>query len=95
MKGENYILFCACHANIENAQLFFNIPTGRRKKVIILTDAVGTHNRGAAEVALRQAEAKGAKLMDSKNLFGPSRLRLVGTCGCDRCQGKMHKTSVA
>jgi nicotinamidase-related amidase len=67
----------------------------RRKRVTILTDAVGAHDRGAAEIALRQAEAKGAKLIDSKTLFGPSHLKLVGTCSCDRCQGKMQKTSVA
>ena len=67
----------------------------RRKKVVILTDAIGSHDRAAAEVALRQVEAKGAKLSDSKSLLGPSHLRLVGTCDCDRCQGKKQKASVA
>jgi nicotinamidase-related amidase len=67
----------------------------RRKKVIILTDAIGSHDRAAAEVALRQVEAKGAKLSDSKSMLGTSHLRLVGTCGCDRCRGKTHKASVA
>ncbi len=63
----------------------------RRKKVTILTDAVGTHNKDAAQVALRQMEAKGAKLKDTKALFGTSELRLVGACGCDRCRGKTQK----
>jgi len=67
----------------------------RRKKVVILTDAIGSHDRAAAEVAIRQVEAKGAKLSDSKSLLGSSHLRLVGTCDCDRCQGKKHKASVA
>ena len=67
----------------------------RRKNVVILTDATGYHDRGAAEIALRKAEAKGAKLIDTKSLLGSTHLRLVGICGCDRCQGRMKKTSVA
>ena len=67
----------------------------RRKHVTVLTDAIGSHNKEAAEVAVRQMEAKGAKLMDSKALIGPSCLRLVGACDCDRCRGRMvGKTAV-
>ncbi len=65
----------------------------RRKNVTILVDAVGTHDRAAAEIALRQAEAKGAKLTDTKSLLGSSCLRLVGICDCDRCQGRTQKQS--
>lgn len=65
----------------------------RRKNVTILVDAVGTHDRAAAEIALRQAEAKGAKLADTKSLLGSSCLRLVGVCDCDRCQGRSQKHS--
>jgi len=61
----------------------------RRKHVTLLTDAVGSHNKEAAEVAIRQMEAKGAKLTDSKAFIGPSCLRLVGACNCDRCRGRM------
>lgn len=64
----------------------------RRKRVTILTDAIGGRDRGAAEIALRQMQAKGAKLMEVKSLVGTSSLRLVGVCGCDRCRGKMQKT---
>ncbi len=66
----------------------------RRKKVTILVDAVGSHDRAAAEIALRQAEAKGAKLLETKSLLGSSCLRLVGICDCDRCQGRIHKNSL-
>ena len=66
----------------------------RRKNVTILVDAVGTHDRVAAEIALRQAEAKGAKLADTKALLGSSCLRLVGVCDCDRCQGRAQKQSM-
>lgn len=64
----------------------------RRKRVTILTDAIGGRDRGAAEVALRQMQAKGARLAEVKSFVGISGLRLVGACGCDRCCGKMNKT---
>ncbi len=63
----------------------------RRKNVTILVDAVGSHDRAAAERALRQMEAKGAKLTEAKTLFGSSYLRLVGACGCDRCQKRTSR----
>lgn len=63
----------------------------RRKHVTLLTDSIGSHNKEAAEVAIRQMEAKGAKLTDSKTVMGPSCLRIVGACDCDRCQGRMVK----
>lgn len=65
----------------------------RRKHVTILVDAIGSLDRGAAEIALRQAEAKGAKLVETKSLLGSSCLRLVGACDCDRCQGRIQKNS--
>lgn len=66
----------------------------RRKHVTILTDAVGGHDRALAEIALRKAEAKGAKLAETKTLLGTSCLRLVGACDCDRCQGRLQKNSM-
>jgi nicotinamidase-related amidase len=64
----------------------------RRKNVTILTDAIGYHDREAAEVALRQAEAKGAHLLETKAALGVSHLHLIGVCTCERCQGKMQKS---
>ena len=66
----------------------------RRKNVTIFTDAVGSRDKPAAEIALRQAEAKGAKLAETKALLGSSALRIVGVCDCDRCRDRLHKTSV-
>lgn len=63
----------------------------RRKNVTIFTDAVGSHNKSAAEIALRKMEAKGAKLMESKSLLGSTCLRLVGICDCDSCRDRMQK----
>ncbi|MEN6307512.1 MAG: isochorismatase family protein [Anaerohalosphaeraceae bacterium] len=63
----------------------------RRRAVTLLTDALGCHDKNAAEVALRQMHAKGAKLTDSKTLFGASHLRMVYACSCDRCRGKLQQ----
>jgi nicotinamidase-related amidase len=63
----------------------------RRKNVTILTDAVGSRDKAAAQIALRKVEAKGAKLAETKTLLGSTHLRLVGICDCDRCNGRIHK----
>ena len=63
----------------------------RQKNVTVITDAVGSHEKAAAEVALRKMQAKGAKLVDSKTLFGNSTLRQVLACNCDRCRGQLQK----
>ncbi len=67
----------------------------RRRSVIILTDAVGSLEKNAAEIALRQMQAKGAKLMDSRSLFGAGRLQRVLACDCDRCRGRLQKSALA
>lgn len=63
----------------------------RRKNVTILTDAIGSRDKAAAQIALRKIEAKGAKLVETKALLGSSHLRMVGVCDCDRCRGRAHK----
>lgn len=65
----------------------------RRKNVTLLVDAVGYHNKNAADVALRQMEAKGAKIAEIKTLVGTSCLKLVGACSCDRCRGRFQKAA--
>ena len=66
----------------------------RRKKVTILTDAIGCRDKAAGQIALRQIEAKGAKLLETKSLCGSTHLQLVGTCDCERCRGLKQKTLV-
>ncbi len=67
----------------------------RGKKVTVLTDAVGSHNKREAKLALRKVEAKGAKLSETKRVAGVSHLRHVGVCGCESCKGLTRKTSLA
>jgi len=47
----------------------------RGKKVSIIVDALGSHNKREAKLALRKMEAKGAKLIMTKNVAGVYRLR--------------------
>ena len=66
----------------------------RGKTVSVLIDAVGSGEKSAAEIALRKMKAKGARLIESKSLFGPSSLRQVHACECDRCRGKLQKATL-
>ena len=50
----------------------------RGKNVRIVVDAIGSHNRRDAELALRKMQIKGAKLIVTENLAGVSHLRKVG-----------------
>ncbi len=65
----------------------------RGKKVTVIVDAVGTHNKKDAKLALRKMETKGAKLVETKKLAGTSHLRQVGVCNCESCQGIGRKAS--
>lgn len=63
----------------------------RGRNVTVIADAVGSIEKHPAEIAMRQMQAKGARLIDSKTLFGSGHLQLVGACPCDRCRGRLQK----
>jgi nicotinamidase-related amidase len=63
----------------------------RSKKVTVVVDAVGTHDRRQAALAFRKIEAKGAKLVETKAFAGKSHLRRVGICNCKACRGRGGK----
>ena len=65
----------------------------RGKSVTVITDAVGSHEKSAAGIAIRKMQAKGARLIDSRSLFGSSRLQLVNACECERCRGRVHSSA--
>lgn len=66
----------------------------RGKKVTIVVDAVGSHNKREAKLALRKMETKGAKLIETKKLAGISHLKHVGVCDCESCRGQRRKAPV-
>ncbi len=65
----------------------------RQKNVVVVYDAVGSLDNNAANVAFRKMQAKGARLVDTRSLFGPSSLRMVHACTCDRCRGRAPNTT--
>ena len=66
----------------------------RGKRVSVVVDAVGSHNKREAKLALRKMEAKGAKLIETRRIAGTSHLRHVGICDCESCQGRAKKTPI-
>lgn len=67
----------------------------RGKRVVVVVDAVGAHNKREARLAFRKMAAKGARLIETKKLAGTSHLRQVGICGCRSCRGLERKAPVA
>jgi len=63
----------------------------RGKTVRIVSDALGSHDKKEARLALRKMAAKGAKLTETKKIAGASHLRGVGICHCEVCQKMMKK----
>lgn len=60
----------------------------RGKKVTVLIDAVGTHDRQRADVAFRKMKAKGAILAETKSYAGSTHLRSAGVCDCKLCKAE-------
>ena len=58
----------------------------RGKRVSVVVDCLGTHDRQKADMALRKMKAKGANLTDTKSVAGASHLKGVGLCHCKLCQ---------
>jgi nicotinamidase-related amidase len=90
LKATEFILFGATADGAIKATALGLLA--RRKFVTILIDAIGYHDRGAAEVALRQIEAKGAILAETSALLGNSHLHRVGVCHCQMCQAELPLT---
>jgi len=66
----------------------------RGKQVTVIVDAIGSHNKKEAKLALRKMETKGAKLVETRRLAGVSHLRQVGVCDCESCRGLGRKAAV-
>jgi nicotinamidase-related amidase len=66
----------------------------RRKQVTVVIDAVGSHNKREAKLALRKMETKGARLIETRRLAGVSHLKHIGICDCESCQRLGRKAIV-
>ena len=61
----------------------------RGKNVSIIVDALGSHDRKEAKLALRKMKAKGARLVAAKTLAGTSHLRYISACKCWNCKNQL------
>ncbi len=57
----------------------------RGKKVVVVADCIGAHDRQKADLALRKMKAKGAIISDTKAIAGTSHLKSNGLCNCKLC----------
>ncbi len=92
VRAGEFILIGACAEDAIKATALGLLQRG--KKVAVVVDAVGTHDKKDAQMALRKMQAKGAKLIETKALAGTSHLRQVGVCHCDICKGRPRKTQM-
>jgi nicotinamidase-related amidase len=66
----------------------------RGKQVTVVIDAVGSHNKREAKLALRKMETKGAKVIETRKLAGVSHLKHIGICDCESCRRLGRKATV-
>jgi nicotinamidase-related amidase len=84
VRADEFILIGASAEGAVKATALGLLQRGKRVRVVV--DALGSHDKKDAELALRKMEAKGAKLTETKKLAGASHLRQVGACNCDGCR---------
>lgn len=90
VRAKEFVLIGACAEDAVKATALGLLQRG--KKVSIVVDAVGSHNKREAKLAFRKMKAKGAKLTETRKLAGTSHLRHVGICDCESCRGRTEKT---
>ena len=61
----------------------------RGKNVSLVVDAIGSHNKREAMLALRKMEAKGINLVETKNLAGISHVRYINALNYRMCINRM------
>lgn len=92
VRADNFVLIGASAEGAVKATALGLLQRG--KNVSVVVDAVGLLDKHEAELALRKMGAKGARLIETKKLAGVSRLRRVGICDCESCQGRVGKTAI-
>ena len=90
LKADEFIIIGATVEDGVKATVLGLLQRG--KKVSVVIDAVGSHEKQAADIAFRQMQAKGARLIETRSLAGLSHLKRVGVCSCDRCKGLLEKS---
>jgi nicotinamidase-related amidase len=88
VRAGEFVLIGACAEDAIKATALGLLQRG--KKVTVVVDAVGVHNKKDAQMALRKMQAKGARLVETKTFAGTSHLKMVGVCHCDSCIGRVR-----
>jgi nicotinamidase-related amidase len=89
LRGDEFVVFGGLIESAIKATVLGLMLRG--KKVLLVEDAIGCHDKEAADIAMRQMQAKGARLIETKVLAGVSHLQRVGACECARCHGAIEK----
>jgi nicotinamidase-related amidase len=66
----------------------------RGKKVSVVVDAVGWHKKREAKLAFRKMKAKGARLIDTREIAGICRLRGMSVCDCESCRPRKRNMTL-
>ncbi len=90
IRADEFILIGAITEGAVEATALGLLQRGKKVRVVI--DAIGSHDKQEANLALRKMEAKGAKLVETKKIAGISHLRHIGICGCESCHGQRKQT---
>jgi len=85
VRADEFILIGASTEGAVKATALGLLQRGKRVRIVV--DALGSHDKKDAKLALRKMEVKGARLVETKKLAGVSHLRHVGICNCDSCRG--------
>jgi len=81
IRANEFVLIGACAEGAIEATALGLLQRGKRVTVIV--DAVGAHDKQRAKHAIRKIAAKGARLMETRKFAGISHLRAVGTTSDD------------
>ena len=92
VRADEFILIGASAEGAIKATALGLLQRGKRVSVVV--DAVGSHDKREAKLALRKMEAKGARLIKTKRLSGTSHLKHVGEAKSEGCQGRAKKPPV-
>ena len=80
IKADEFLLIGACIEDAVKATALGLLHRGKNVRVIV--DAVGSQNSKEAKLALRKMAAKGAKLIETKDIAGVSSLKPVCSFKC-------------
>ncbi len=91
IKADEFLLIGTCIEDAVKATALGLLHRGKNVRVIV--DAVGSQNRKEATLALRKMEAKGAKLIETKDIAGVSSLRHACKFKC-RLSRRIKKNTI-